>query len=200
MLTRDLQVLFAGAATPREKSYKANDFVFRQGAPVRGIYALLEGQVKLERYTTEGKAAVMHIADAGESFAEAALFSDAYHCYALAVHPSRVVLFPKAEVLKVLRESPPTALKYIALLSTHVRGLRTSLELRSILSARERILQYLFLAVDPGTKTVALPGTLKDLAGHLGLAHETLYRELKKLEQEGILTKGRNTIVLQRAI
>jgi CRP-like cAMP-binding protein len=200
MLTRDLQTLFSDSVFPREKRFGPNEFVIRQGSPVQGIYALLEGRVKLERYTPEGKAAVMHVARAGESFAEAALFSETYHCYALAVEPARVLLFPREAVLKTLQENPGTALKYIALLSNYVRNLRTNLELRSILSARERILQYLLLVVDPATRTLALNGTLKDLAAHLGLAHETLYRELRKLEQEGVIERGRKTITLYAVI
>jgi len=200
MLIDDLNKLFSNAVTPKRRRYKANTFVFRQGDPVQGIFALEAGQVKLERYTSEGRSAMMHMAQSKESFAEAALFSDVYHCYAMATRPSEVMLYPKAEVLKALQADSQTALHYVALLSAHVQTLRTHLELRSVLSARERIQQYLVLASDAKTQTVHIPGTLKDLAAQLGLAHETFYRELKNLEQEGRIERGDDWIKVTSSI
>lgn len=196
MLTGDLTRLFSSAISPRRRRYAANDVIFRQGDPVQGIFALEEGQVRLERCTSDGRVAIMHIARSNESFAEASLFSERYHCDATAAEASEVVLFPKADVLRMLREDPPASIEYIALLSGQVRTLRASIELRSILSARERILQHLLLYADPDTRIVTLPGTVKDLAAELGLAHESVYRGLKKLEDEGLIARDADVTVI----
>ena len=194
MFLEDLKAIFSGTANPERFEYKAKEFVFRQGAPVRGLFAVEEGQVRLERYTKEGKTATMHVAGKNECFAEASLSSDIYRCYAVAAVHTRVLLFPREDVLKALSANSDTAIGYIALLSRQVKGLRTALELSRILSARERILQYLILAADPATATHTIPGTFKDLASQLGLTHETIYRELKGLEQEGAVKREGNCI------
>jgi len=197
MLIGDLKVLFLNSISPRRRSYKVNEVVFRQGDAAHSIFAVEEGQIKLERYTPEGRGAIMHVAKSKECFAEAALFSDVYHCDAIATHRSQVIVFPKGEVLDALHKDPRMALRYIAMLSSQVRTLRAHLELRSILSARERILHYLLLNTPISTNTLLLPGTLKAWSAQLGLAHETVYRELKKLEYEGMIERCENSIIIK---
>jgi DNA-binding Lrp family transcriptional regulator len=75
--------------------------------------------------------------------------------------------------------------------------LRTRLELSNILSARERILQFILVNLEPEKREIVLKGTLKDFSAELGLAHETLYRELKTLEKEGIIERNGNRIKIR---
>lgn len=192
MLIHDLTELFASEITPERRRYEANASIFRQGDRVKGIFAVVEGQVRLERFTSEGRTAVLHTAMPDESFAAAAVFAERYHCDATAAVPSEVMLFPKDAVLNALRECSDTSLKYVALLSDQVRTLRAMIELRSNLSARERIIQYLQLFADSATRTVSVRGTLKDLASELGLAPESLYRALKRLEDDGTIERDRS--------
>jgi len=84
------------------------------------------------RYTTEGVALTLHISRPGESFAEAALFSQAYHCDAIADLPSQVIVYPKLALLQVLQQQPQLAQEFIALLSHQVQVLRSRLELQNI--------------------------------------------------------------------
>ena len=72
MLLSDLKTIFSVSTSPKRRSYKANEYVFRQGNPAHNIFAIEEGQVKLERSTIEGRTALMHTIQAGDSFAEAA--------------------------------------------------------------------------------------------------------------------------------
>ena len=197
MLLSDFKAIFSVSTSPKKRNYKANEFVFRQGSPAHSIFAVEKGQVKLERSTIEGRTALMHRIQAGDSFAEAALFSDVYHCNAITTKPSEVILFPKEDVLNALCDNPPMALKYISHLSSQVRALRTRLELSNILSARERILQFILVYIEPGKREIFLKSTLKDFAAELGLAHETLYRELKTLEKEGVIKRKGNRIKIR---
>ena len=77
----------------------------------------------------------------------------------------------------------------MAILARQVMALRTRLELRSIRSARLRLLQHLLLAAGEGG-TVRLDGTLMDLAAEIGLSHETLYRTIAALESEGVIARS----------
>jgi CRP/FNR family transcriptional regulator, dissimilatory nitrate respiration regulator len=83
------------------------------------------------------------------------------------------------------------------MLARQVMGLRTRLERRSIQSARERIRHYLTLNVGADGRTVTLPGTLKDLAGELGLAHEALYRTLADMAANGEIERLEGKIRLK---
>jgi len=177
--------LLSSIATPAIKTLKKGETLFRQGDEVRHIYAVKNGCVKLVRYTCEGCAVTMHTAHTGESFSEAALFSDIFHCNAEAVSAATVLCYPKNKVWGTLQADVAKSQNYIALLSRQVRSLRTLLELRSIRSSHQRIFQYLLLHASPQTLEVPIMGTFKDLAGQLGLAHETFYRAVAELEKVG---------------
>jgi CRP-like cAMP-binding protein len=189
--------LFGGAGGKLARTVlKTGEHLFREADPVKRLFAVEKGRIKMIRGTVEGREAVMHIALAGESFAEASLFARAYHCDAVAMAPSTVVSLPKEHILTVLHTDPVRMERFVALLSSQVRDLRTLLELRSVVSARERILQYLFLRSGGGCSEITLPSALKDAAAELGLAHETFYRELAALEREGVIARDGRRITL----
>ena len=71
--------------------------------------------------------------------------------------------------------------------------LRTRLERNNLHSARDRVRHYLAGAEDGA---VVLPGTVKDLAGELGLSHEALYRTLSEMEDEGEIARRKGSIRL----
>ena len=71
--------------------------------------------------------------------------------------------------------------------------------LRDILSARERILHYLTANTAADGSTVAVTGSLKDIAGELGLSHEALYRTLAEMAAAGEIERGRGTISLVKS-
>jgi CRP/FNR family transcriptional regulator, dissimilatory nitrate respiration regulator len=141
---------------------------------------------------------VLHTARAGELIAEAALFSDSYHCDAVADIASRIRVLSKPELLQAFRADADAALRFMAVLARQVMALRTRLELRSIRSARERLLQHLLLAAGAEGRTLRLEGTLMDLAAELGMTHEALYRGLAELEAEGLVARGDDGIRLLR--
>jgi CRP-like cAMP-binding protein len=182
-----------------ERPVVAGGFVFQQGDPARHIYQVQRGRIRLVRYTGDGQCCTLFFAGAGQLFAEAALFAEHYHCAALADTDSVVVTYAKEQLLAGLLEHPESALGYIALLSRQVRELRTLLELRTIQSARDRVLQYLLLHADSAAgNSVPIPFSLKNIAQALGLAHETLYRTLSALEEEGRISRGPASIILKK--
>ena len=81
------------------RSLGRSEVLFRQGDRVTAIYFIEEGRLRLERRTFDDRRLVVGTTAAGNLFVEAALFSENYHCDALATEPSRVSLYPKAAVL-----------------------------------------------------------------------------------------------------
>src|SRR5207245_4637427 len=89
--------------TIERRSLTRNEVLFRQGDKVVAIYFVEAGRLRLERRTFDGRLLILGITPAGEFFVEAALFSDTFHCDAVASEPSRVRVYPKAAVLRHLR-------------------------------------------------------------------------------------------------
>ena len=175
-----------GAAALRE--IEQGQALFRQGDEATAIFAVERGRLRLIRHTVDDRRVVLHTARAGELFAEAALFSTVYHCDAVADTPSRLRVLSKARLLAAFRADPELTQHFLAVLARQVMSLRTRLELRSIRSARERLLQHLLLTAGDGG-VARIEGTLMDLAAEIGLTHEALYRALAALESEGAIAR-----------
>jgi hypothetical protein len=79
---------------------QAGEILFHRDDRPRGLYLLERGEVRLTRSDPEGRDIILFRAQPGETFAEASLFSGAYHCDAVADVPSVVLLLPKATVLE----------------------------------------------------------------------------------------------------
>ncbi|HEY7297464.1 MAG TPA: Crp/Fnr family transcriptional regulator [Xanthobacteraceae bacterium] len=186
-------------AAATERTLRAGQALFLQRSRPVGLYEVVSGKLRLVRVDRSGREAVLHSACAGQTIAEASLFSSTYHCDAIASARTIVRLYPKAVVLAEFRRNPKAAEAFMAMLGRQVMDLRTKLEQRNILSARERIVHYLTANAGAAGSTVAVTGTLKDLAGELGLSHEALYRTLAEMASAGEIERGRGTISLVKS-
>ena len=182
-----------------ERRLKAGQTLFHSGSKSSGFYEVVRGTVRLVRVDRSGREAVLQVASAGDTVAEASLFSSSYHCDAIATTDAAVRLYPKTILLAELQRDPKVAKSFAAMLARQVMTLRTRLERRNIHSARDRIRHFLTVNVGADGRTVVLPGTLKALAADLGLTHEALYRTLARMEADGEITRAGTVISVERA-
>jgi CRP-like cAMP-binding protein len=168
-----------------QRGLQAGEALFRSGARTAGLFEVVKGKVRLVRVDRSGREAILQVAVPGDTLAEASLFSSTYHCDAIATTDAVVRLYPKAALLAELERDPKCAQAFAAMLAHQVMTLRTRLEQRNIHSARERVRHYLAVNADASGRTVALSGTLKDVAVELGLTHESLYRTLAEMVADG---------------
>lgn len=185
-------------AAASERKLKSGEALFRLGDKTAGLCEVIAGRVRLARVDRGGAEIVLHVAGPGDTIAEASLFSPQYHCDAIASTDAVVRVYPKAAVLDAFDNDPKAAQAFSATLARQVMNLRTRIEQRNIRSARERLRNYLALNAGDDGRTVALSGTLKDLAAELGLTHEALYRTLAALERSGEIKRGKGKITLAR--
>lgn len=156
--------------------------LFRQDDPTRGLYSVEYGQIRLVRNTRDGIEVVIHSAAAGETFAEASLFSQRYHCSAFAMQESCVVETDRRTVLDTFRNDPEFAEALAARFAMQVQSYRRRIELTAIRDAGDRV----FAALADGM----LKSDIKTLASEIGLTHETVYRALASLTREGRVSKS----------
>lgn len=161
------------------------------------VFALQKGRIRLERYTCEGDRVIFYIIRTGQSFAESALFSETYRWNAVVEIPSSVVFYPKDIVWQTLNNKPHLALKFLPKLDRQSQSLEKLLLLRSIRSARDRLLQYILFSASSEQTKVVFDRSYKNIADELGLSSETLYRTLADLEKSQIIRRqGREIQIL----
>ena len=174
----------SGTAKQVTRLLQKGEALFRQNDKVEDIYLIISGKIKLIRNTQDGTPVVLHMGQRGETIAEASLFSDYYHCSAIAEVDSAVIQKKKTEIVTYLHEKPEEMAHLLAIFARQVRDLRAINEIKNIRLAGERILAFIRCNMDENNK-MTLDTSLKDIAYKIGLAHETFYRELKKLEAAG---------------
>jgi len=173
----------------RTRQLQRDEFLFRQGEPARAIFMLSSGRMRLIRDLADGSGITLHVARAGESFAEAALFASAYHCHAVAEVASCVISVDADTLTTQLQSNAALGLALSQLLAEQVRELRAMLSLRDIRSADERLLTWLRRKADQEQMSVLLDRPWAAIAEELGLTREAVYRSLSKLQSQGLLKR-----------
>lgn len=177
-------------------SIAAGQMLFSAGAPTAGVYVVLSGRIKLERTNAKGREAVLFVANPGDPFAEAAIFSDVYHCSAVAIVDSVVRLYPKNRLLPEFQRNIHFAQGYAAILGQQLMATRTRLERNGLHSARDRVRHFLAVEAVDEEYNISSPGSLKELAVELNLTPEALYRTIAQMVKDRDLTRTNDTIKL----
>lgn len=170
-----------------------DQILFQQGETTQNIFWVQSGRLKLVSFTEE-QMITHYSVEKGESFAETALYFDYYGCTAIAEQASSVIAISKQVFLEALHHNPQLSQQYLTHLTHRFSSVKQLLELRSIRSARNRLLQYLSYQRQPGQLTVPLKKSLKGLAMELGLSPEALSRTFSQLESAGVLTRRKGSI------
>ena len=92
------------------QTLESGQFLFKQGDYVKRLHCVEQGILKLVRNTADGAQLILHEASAGETIAEASLFSEKYQCAAVAVANSEVMCCNKQAMLAALKSSPDAML------------------------------------------------------------------------------------------
>lgn len=186
------------------KAFPRQATIFWEGREAQGFYLLSRGYVKLEKSSPDGKEYILRLVGPGETFAEAAVFSDAaYPATAMALEDCQALFFPKTQFLRHLAASPTLARNMLATLSRLMLHLTRQLEDLSLKEVSARLSRYLLERcqeshgrIDKGL-AFELPTTKTHLAAYLGTISETLSRTLSRLKSQGVIEveKGKITIL-----
>jgi CRP-like cAMP-binding protein len=162
------------AADGREVAFIPGSFVFHVGDPVRTVFLVLEGEVRLVRHQEDGTGIVLQRAGVGEILAEASLFSQHYHCDAVAAAATRAKGLPAGALRARFRHDPGFAEAWAAHLAREVQRARFRAEVAALRTVAARLDAWLaWQGGAPPRK-----GEWKAVAEQIGVSAEALYREL----------------------
>lgn len=183
------------AASP---TFEKGQAVFRMGAPAKHVFFLRSGRVALRRFGPGGEEVTIHVANTGDCFAEASLHASRYHCTAVALSTCEVAAIPSAELRQRLQSDPNFAMQWLQLLSTQLRNTRARVERLSIKGVAERVRHLLLTEGKGAVPAITLRGSVRELAGQLGVTHEALYRVLATMERNGDIVRTKSELMLRR--
>lgn len=172
--------------------YRKGQIVFTEGNPSRGFFLVASGAVKVFRVGPDGRERVLHVVETGESFAEAAMFMDAYPATAEALGPSTIVSVEKNGFKQLLLRDPHLGFKIMGTLVKSLSQMRNALTDLTLKEVPARFASYvLSLPVAPGNP-IKVTISKTTIAQMLGTTKETFSRLLARLAHHRILTyRGR---------
>jgi len=184
-------VSLVGTAKPRH--YEKGALLFQQDQPASSFFVILDGWVKVARVSPDGSEAVVGIFRRGETFAEASMFlGGRYPANAEAVVPSRLLRIDGETFRRRIRENPDLSLSMLASASHHLKSLVQHIEQIKLLSAPQRIAEFLLELSDrqEGPVEVTLPYEKSLIAGRLGMKPESFSRAVGKLRAFGVIVNN----------
>lgn len=189
--------LFVAVPGVSVAEFEADELVFRQGDSVRAIFQVRDGAVAMVRHLSDGNLLTVATAGPGETFAEAALFSDRYHCDAVARTRRVVVSAPVSAIKTRLDADPKLAMELAEAFAGQVRELRALIELQRVKRAPDRLLAWLRWRARGNPLTVEAPDAWSRVASAIGLSPEALYRALRTLEDAKLISRSDRVITLE---
>lgn len=173
---------------------KKGAYVFRQGEPCQHFGFIISGSVKIYRLTAEGQEKVFAVIQERNTCAETMLFMDTgtYTATAQSVQPTQLLRLPNATYIRLLKESPDTALALLTALSTQNLQRMNEIEILSLKNATHRVIRYILSQALSAcshchTPSFELPISKRLVASHLSIQPETFSRIIHHLSDEQII-------------
>ncbi|ARS51051.1 Crp/Fnr family transcriptional regulator [Ectopseudomonas hydrolytica] len=178
-------------AMARVQRLEAGQRLFHRGDKPCGLYAVVEGAVRVGAVSESGKEALLTLVEPPYWFGEISLFDGLPRTHdAFADSASTLLLLPQHELLALL-ERQPQYWRDFALLMTHkLRLAFVALEDMSLLPAAPRLARRLLLMAENYGESEprrVLHLAQEQLALMLALSRQTTNQILKELEAQGVV-------------
>ncbi|WP_213941849.1 Crp/Fnr family transcriptional regulator [Pseudomonas sp. dw_612] len=182
-------------AAARVRRLSPGQRLFKRGDPPCGLYAVLEGAVRIGSVSEQGKEALLSLAEAPHWFGEICLFDGQPRTHdAYGVGQCVLLHIPQLALLKLLDEQPVYWRQLALLMSHKLRLTFISLEQLSLMPAPARLAHRLLMIaegygeIDQPRRVLQLPQ--EQLASMLSLSRQTTNQLLKELQGQGIIGLG----------
>jgi CRP-like cAMP-binding protein len=157
----------------RERRFAAGATVFQRDDPVRVVHFVLRGAIHLVRRQEDGAALILQRALADSILAEASVYSDRYHCDAVAESDATTWAVARKHLRRRLEGTPRSAEAWARHLAHEVQRARLHAEILSLRTVAARLNAWM-------AWNDALPkkGEWRRIADEIGVSPEALYREM----------------------
>jgi CRP-like cAMP-binding protein len=169
----------------------AGQRLFRRGEKPSGLYAVVEGAVRIGAVSENGKEALLTLVEPPYWFGEISLFDGLPRTHdAFAESASTLLLLPQHDLLALLEREPQYWRDFALLMSPKLRLAFLTLEDMSLLPAAPRLARRLLLIAENYGESEPrriLHLAQEQLALMLSLSRQTTNQILKELQAQGVV-------------
>jgi CRP-like cAMP-binding protein len=178
-------------AAARVQRLDAGQRLFRRGDPPSGLYAVVEGAMRIGAVSEQGKEALLTLVEPPYWFGEISLFDGQPRTHdAFAEGACTLLLVPQAALLALLERQPQYWRDFALLMSQKLRLAFIALEQMSLLPAAPRLARRLLLIAEnygEGEPRRLIHLAQEQLALMLAISRQTTNQILKELQAQGIV-------------
>ena len=177
--------------------YDKEETIFHLMDPALRIGIILEGRVEAQKSFPNGSQVNVSIRIPGEIIGPAAVFSKSqrYPCDIIALEPATLMMLRKEDLLSLMQKDVKILQNFTTEIASATYMLQQRLELLSYSGIAQKAAFWLLMQVRQTGKTaVQIPDSMSRWAMIMNVSRPSLHREMKKLEEEGIIRYERKNI------
>lgn len=177
--------------------YDKEETIFHLMDPALRIGIILEGRVEAQKSFPNGSQVNVSIRIPGEIIGPAAVFSKSqrYPCDIVALEPATLMMLRKEDLLSLMQKDVKILQNFTTEIASATYMLQQRLELLSYSGIAQKAAFWLLMQVRQTGKTaVQIPDSMSRWAMIMNVSRPSLHREMKKLEEEGIIRYERKNI------
>lgn len=200
MGTKDSKIIEAVKNITKLITLENKAILFNENEKADYFYYIVDGNIKLSRFSPDGKEIVIRIVHNNEIFAEATLYGrNTYPVNASSINKTYLLAINIEGFKELCVKNHEFVLKLFVTMSHQLRYFVDMVNDLTSADTTARLLKYLCnLKEKKGTNTITLPISKRDLAMLLGAAPETISRIFAKLQNDEFISfNGKHITILK---
>lgn len=182
----------------REKSFSKDDSIFSEGDPADSVWVIYKGRVQVFKYISDGRSFAVESLGPGELFGTLCRMGGngrSYPCTAVAAAETTALQILDKVFIEYYMKNPGMMQGVCSLCSDRLKDVQ-DLRCMGQESAHVKLANILCRLHQVHGDT--LPFTKKEISELIGVALETTFRELSKLQKKGYLQSQRGKILIKK--
>jgi CRP-like cAMP-binding protein len=186
------------------KCKKGQQFII-EGAPVNGLFFILQGKVKVYRTGINGREQIVRFANEGEIIGHRGFGTEEYYSIgAIALEDIVLCYFSKNTLQQVLKSNPSFTYDLMLFYADELNRSEAKVKTISQMTVRERVvdtLLYIYRKFSNKNEFLNLPLSRKEYADYAGTTEEQVIRIFSALKKENLITtKGKKISIVNLAL
>lgn len=188
----------------KRRLYRNGSHVFMQGDPLKNVYFIHQGQVKIYKTDLNGKEQIVNVLQPGDMFPHQGFFrQDDYPAHAEAVGDIVLIYIPIQSFEDFLITHPEISIKLFRVLGDIIVDLQSRLEEKILYNTFDQIIMLLLRLIkshgekiDEDKTRITTQFTNRELANMIGSSRETVSRTLTKLKNKQCIETDHNGLII----
>lgn len=178
----------------RIRRINSGEWLFARGEAANGVFAVLEGSIRISGQNDEGKESILTFIDPPDWFGELALFDGDHRTHdAVAAVNSTLLFLAQKELVDLLASHPNYWRDFGIMLSHKLRLSFGLIEDMALLPAAKRLAKRILMMAENvqlnhGTSDLVINVDQASLAAMLSVSRQTANQILKDLEEQACLS------------